>query len=68
MILSISDSKQLFIFCLCRNRTGKYKMAAGGWRRLPVVGRVWLVTDCCGLVCAGMTWGLGKFEILEALG
>ena len=61
-VYMIYPKKQVSYICLCRNRTGKYKMAAGGWRRLPVVGRVWLVTDCCGLVCAGMTWGLGKYK------
>lgn len=29
---------------------------AGGWREVAVLGRIWLVTDCCGLVCAFITW------------
>ena len=32
---------------------------AGGWREVAVLGRIWLVTDCCGLVCACITWLLG---------
>lgn len=36
-------------------------MAAGGWRRVALLGRIWLVKDCCGLVCAAMTWGLVLF-------
>jgi len=31
---------------------------AGGWRDISLLGRIWLVSDCCGLVCAAMTWGL----------
>ena len=35
---------------------------AGGWREVAVLGRIWLVTDCCGLVCAFITWLLGLFK------
>ena len=31
---------------------------------MAFVGRIWLVTDCCGLVCAFITWLLGKFFFL----
>ena len=35
---------------------------AGGWREVAVLGRIWLVTDCCGLVCAFITWLLGLLK------
>ena len=35
---------------------------AGGWRNVAFLGRIWLVTDCCGLVCAFITWMLGEFD------
>jgi len=40
---------------------------AGGWRNVAFLGRIWLVTDCCGLVCAFITWmlvGYAEFAFL----
>ena len=45
-------------------RNCENNLMAGGWRDVSLLGRIWLVSDCCGLVCAAMTWSLGKNNFL----